>query len=298
MEHIAEISESDALTTYPITTRIYSGRTPFCSSVEIADSDTYGRMLFLDGELQSASADEAIYHESLVHPIMSAFAAPSVLVIGGGEGATVREVLKCSPQNVVWVDIDPELIGLCHTHLQWAPDVRSHPSVRMYHADIKVVLPKLGKFHVIILDLPDPDGDTGYLYSAEFWRDLREHLTEDGRIVTHTGPVRPFGNIGDGLVRIWKEAVAGGFDAWIDGFYSVCIPSFQGEWGFWISGFRPFHDIRAKNLPTGGKVVDSTQLEQWKYPPLRWRTVLGEQVQAGRAVGCCTVSGNPEVARY
>jgi spermidine synthase len=220
---------------------------------------------------------------------MSAFVAPSVLVVGGGEGATVREVLKWKTSSIVWVDIDLELIGLCQTYLQWAPGIRSHPSVRMYHSDIKKVLPTLGSFNVIILDLPDPDGDTGYLYSTEFWRDLQEHLTEDGRIVTHTGPVRPFGNIGDGLARIWKEAVAGGLEAWVDGFYSVCIPSFQGEWGFWMSGFRPFHDITSTNLPTGLKVVDVTQLMQWKYPALRWRTVLGEKVQEGTAVGCCNL---------
>ena len=287
MDSIAEVSESDALTTYPITGRIFSGATESCSSIEIADSDTYGRMLFLDGELQSASADETIYHETLVHPIMSAFSEHTVLVVGGGEGATVREVLKWSPARVVWVDIDRALVELCETHLRWAPDVRSHPSVTYYGENIQTVLPTLGMFNIIILDLPDPDGDTEYLYSMDFWLSLRTHLTEHGRIVTHTGPVRPFGNIGEGLIRVWKEATAGGMDAWIDGFYSVCIPSFQGEWGFWISGFRPFHDISAKRLPGGLKIVDATQLVQWKYPPLRWRMVLSAQVQAGYAVGCC-----------
>jgi spermidine synthase len=294
MDYIAEVSESDALTTYPIAKRIYSGHTSFCSSVEIAESKTYGRMLFLDGELQSASADEVIYHEALVHPIMSIFTTPSVLVVGGGEGATVREVLKWSPSNVVWVDIDSKLVDMCEAHLQWAPDVRTNPLVRFYGENIGTVLPNLGKFNVIILDLPDPDGDTDYLYSKDFWRSLRQHLTEDGRIVTHTGPVRPFGNIGEGLVRVWKEATAGGVDPWIDGFYSVCIPSFQGEWGFWISGFRPFFDMRMKSLPSGLKVVDHAQMVQWKFPPLRWRTVLADQVQLGRAAGCCNISGNSE----
>jgi spermidine synthase len=295
MDYIAEVSESDALTTYPITNRLYSGHTMFCSSVEIAESNAYGRMLFLDGELQSASADEAIYHESLVHPIMSAFTDHNVLVVGGGEGATVREVLKWSPSGVVWVDIDRQLVEMCEEHLKWAPGVRSHPLVKYHGQNIQTILPSLGKFNIIILDLPDPDGDTDYLYSIDFWRNIRQHLTEDGRIVTHTGPVRPFGNIGEGLMRVWKEATSGGFDAWIDGFYSVCIPSFQGDWGFWISGYRPFYDMRMKNLPEGLTIVDRTQLMQWKYPPLRWRTVLSDQVQTGRAVGCCNISGNPDV---
>ena len=61
-DYIAEISESDARTIYPITRRVWEGATSSCSSVIIADSDAYGRMMFLDGELQSASADERIYH--------------------------------------------------------------------------------------------------------------------------------------------------------------------------------------------------------------------------------------------
>ena len=89
-DRITEVSESDAITTYPIQRRVWEGRTAF-QQVVIADSETYGRMLFLDGELQSASADEQIYHSSLVHPVMGRVQEPKearVLVVGGGEGAT------------------------------------------------------------------------------------------------------------------------------------------------------------------------------------------------------------------
>ena len=285
MNSIDEISESDASTSYPIVRTIFTTQTPSCSSVVVAESATYGTMLFLDGELQSASVDEAIYHESLVHPVMSACLDHSrILVIGGGEGATVREVLKWNPGHVDWVDIDQVLVNVCRLYMNWAPNVYTDGRVRYYPADIRDILPDLGVYNVILLDLPDPDGQTGYLYSRKFWTDLRSHLAEDGRIVTHTGPVRPFGTIGEGLQRIWKEALDSGFETWVDGFYSICIPSFQGEWGFWISGINPFQSLRA--LPSDLHVVDSEQMHQWRFPPLRWSRALAIQVKFGHGMGC------------
>jgi spermidine synthase len=259
---IYELSESDARTIYPVVGRVWSGRTAF-QAVEIADSPTYGRLLFLDGELQSAAADEKVYHEALVHPAMTAAAArPNggagagglrVLVVGGGEGATVREVLRWScVERVDWVDIDGELVALCEEHLRWAPGVRGDPRVRFFAEDVMVAVPRLGEtYDVVILDLPDPDGETGALYSAEFWAMIREHLRSDGgRLVTHCGPVRPFGSVGEGFQRVWSAAQAGDIEAAVSGFYHIGIPSFQGEWGFWMMATgaergRPFEFVRS-----------------------------------------------------
>ena len=267
-DYITEESESDARTSYPVTRRIWEGATATCDSVIIADSPVFGRMLFLDGELQSASADEHIYHETLVHPIMAAAGAGArVLVVGGGEGATVREVLKWKPSVVDWVDIDGELVTLCEEHLRWAPRIRSEPTVRFHAVDIRNALPILKTYDAIILDLPDPDGDTGYLYSEQFWNDMRAHLAPDGRIVTHCGPVRPYGNIGEGFQRL---SVQFG----IAGFYSQMIPSFQSEWGFllWKESGTPFRVTY--DLPAGLRVVDGYQLEAWTTISLLWRSAI------------------------
>jgi spermidine synthase len=279
---ITEVSESDAQTSYPVTRRIYEGRSGPCGSIVIADSPTYGRLLFLDGELQSAAADEHIYHETLVHPVMAAAAAavsyhhdPSirVLVVGGGEGATVREVLKWAPEHVDWIDIDGELVALCREHLGWAPGVYTDPRVRYQAADIRDALPALGQYDAIILDLPDPDGDTGYLYSEPFWRDLRDHMVPGGFIVTHCGPVRPFGSIGGGFQRILTaEAIR--FRT--GGFYSQSMPSFQGEWGFMLASTTdtdPFDfTTRLYGLPAGLVVADTAQIHSWANKPLIWQT--------------------------
>ena len=88
--------------------------------VEIMETVSYGKVLVLDGRIQSSQADEFIYHEALVHPGMLATAAPpqSGLVSGGGEGATVREILKYpSIRRAVMVDIDAEVVEICKKHL-------------------------------------------------------------------------------------------------------------------------------------------------------------------------------------
>ena len=280
MPVISEQSESDAQTSYSVTDVIWSGATTACESVVIADSAAYGRLLFLDGELQSASADEHVYHETLIHPAMASLSPlkeghGSVLVVGGGEGATVREVLKWSAvSRIDWVDIDGELVELCDRHLRWSSGVRQNPRVRYQAADIRDALPGLGLYDLIVLDLPDPDGETGWLYSADMWSALADHLKEGGRIVTHTGPVRPLGRIGEGLQRVWAAAQASDrFTCSVRAFWHTVIPSFQGSWGFWMTGPDPGPAWQKAWLPLS-RVVDSEQLEHWTHPPALWRFAL------------------------
>lgn len=296
---LTERSESDAITTYRVSNRIWSGRTAF-QEVDIVDSAEYGRLLFLDGELQSASSDEAIYHECLIHPAIAgvvacgrAAAGLRVLVVGGGEGATVREVLRWGVSQVVWVDIDAQLVELCQQHLAWpGTGVLGDERVTFHGADIRDVLPGLGVFDVIVLDLPDPDGETGWLYSSDFFSDMRGHLAEWGALVTHCGPVRPLAGVGAGFQRIWRDSGLQGQGLRREGFYHVGIPSFQGEWGFWIwrpDGTDPFELSwqRDVTLPTGLRIMDKVLLLMWAYPSRLWSvpvleaTLTDECVQAG-----------------
>ena len=288
MSTFTEISESDAVTTYRLGRTLWSGSTKACESVMIAESSAYGRLLFLDGELQSASRDEHIYHESLVHPVMASAAAHfgtplKVLVVGGGEGATVREVLRWSNVEVDWVDIDGELADLCERHLNWAPGVRRDPRVRFYAEDIGTFLTKTGNYDVIILDLPDPDGDTGYLYSTSFWMDLSAHLVLGGRMVTHVGPVSPVadpGPFGPGYIRVRSLAAVAGLSFPPAGFYRIGIPSFQGDWGFasTVKGSDSFFsfdpELIQKRIPTV-RVVDARQVREWANPAALWRPYTG-----------------------
>lgn len=288
-DRITEVSESDAITTYPIQRRVWKGSTAF-QQVVIADSETYGRMLFLDGELQSASADEQIYHSSLVHPVMGRLHEPKearVLVVGGGEGATVREVLRWEPAAVDWVDIDGELVAICEQHLGWGGDVRRHPRVRYVAADIRDWFGGAsrgggGPYDVIILDLPDPDGETGYLYSPDFWSDVRRFLKGDGMFVTHVGPVRPYGLVGEGARRVLETTRDAGIELTRDGFYHIGIPSFQGEWGFWMGCAAGGSPDTCVTVLDGELVADAAQHVTWQRPSSIWHR---EVRRLCRAVG-------------
>src|SRR5580698_2958293 len=100
----------------------YSGRTAF-QSVAVVRSAAFGKMLILDGDTQSSQADEKIYHESLVHPALAACAnRAQVLILGGGEGATLREALRRSDVvRATMVDIDGEVVELCKRLLpEWS----------------------------------------------------------------------------------------------------------------------------------------------------------------------------------
>ena len=283
---------SDSQTVYRIGDVLFAGSTPSCSEVVIATNPEYGMCLFLDHEIQSASSDEAIYHEHLVHPALNATADKSgkhVLIVGGGEGATAREVLKWSVDSVAtvdWVDIDGPLVDLCRKHLAYATDdVYNDPRLRFHAADIRTFLMGLGAdvlYDVILLDLPDPDTDSltaegaaspPSLYSTDFFRLLKSHMTHDGVVASHCGPVLPGGDPvrrRAGLHWIQKTAAKAGFP--VGAAYHVGIPSFQGEWGFWMSTIPSASTV----FPAGLVVMDlMAQTTAFSWPDYWLSSFLG-----------------------
>lgn len=269
---------ADTHTSYSIDTCLWAGKTKY-SDVVIAKSPIYGKILFTDGELQSAETDERIYHEFLVHPIINSTSNINdkrVLIVGGGEGATAREVLRWPPgqvKEVVWVDIDQELVDLSRKYLKFAPDATyNDPRCTFQCADIRKFLAENTKpFDIIILDLPDPDveylrendaSDEEYeLYSSEFWKMVKKNLTATGQFVTHTGPIAPgkdFSKWKGGLEWINKHASVPLSTA-----YHINVPSFQSEWGFWMS-LPPSHIGR---FPKDVTVIDTyCQMQAFGWP--------------------------------
>jgi len=155
----------------------------------------------------------------------------------------VQEVLRCTDvQQVVWIDIDQGLVNLCRRHLDWVEnDLYNDPKVTFLAEDIRTALPRFGQFDVIILDLPDPDpSETDGLYSRSFWDLIYAHLAPGGALVTHTGPVAPGADeekYRNGLHFVKSAQSVEGTS------YHMLIPSFQSEWGFWMSVapvFGPF----------------------------------------------------------
>lgn len=288
---------ADTFSVYNLSDCYWAGSTRACESVIIAESPVYGKVLFLDKEIQSAESDEAIYHEHLVHPVLNALAGRAgkrVLIVGGGEGATAREVLKWSHESVAhvdWVDIDGDLVDLCRRHLSYADDpVYNDPRLHYFAEDIRVFwASNTAQYDIVILDLPDPDVDTltalkppagSPLYGCDFWQTLLAQLTPGGAIATHCGPVAPGGD-GDihraGLE--WITSLAREYGSSAGHAYHTFITSFQSQWGFWMSvDPAPF----ASSAPTGLAVMDSeAQNAAFDWPRFWFSPYIGHASPIG-----------------
>jgi len=192
--------------------------------------------LFLNSHLQFSSRDEYRYHEALVHPGLAALpGARRVLVLGGGDGLAVREVLRYpGVEQVTLVDLDPEMTRLFATHPMLtrlnAESLRS-PRVRVVNADAFVWLDETDDlFDFVVVDFPDPSNyAVGKLYTTAFYRLLRKHVSREGLVVVQsTSPLfarRSYWSIVETLQAAGLRTYP----------YHLYVPSF-GEWGFVLAG--------------------------------------------------------------
>jgi len=154
--------------------------------VEVVDTFNYGRVLLLDGVPQSSQIDEFIYHEAIVHPALCSHSNPrNVLIIGGGEGAVLREVLKHSTvEHAVMVDIDSELITICREYFsEWHQGSFNDPRTLLIHDDGRSYLQSnADTFDCVVLDLSDPfeGSPANKLFTVEFYELVRCALRENG----------------------------------------------------------------------------------------------------------------------
>jgi spermidine synthase len=231
----------DMVQSYSIKEVIYSGRTQF-QSVEIIESGGLGRCLILDGKIQSSEWDEFIYHEALVHPPMIAHPRPErVFIAGGGEGATLREVLAhSSVKRVVMVDIDEEVIDICRRLLpSWHQGSFEDSRLELRFVDARKYLEECvdtgEKFDVVILDLPEPiEGGPAYLlHTTEFYQVVREKLAPDGILSLQAG-ASSWGNhrCFTAIINTLKAVFPLVFP------YDTLIPSYGGTWGFALASAK------------------------------------------------------------
>ncbi|KAJ0031512.1 hypothetical protein Pint_13468 [Pistacia integerrima] len=158
--------------------------------IALLDTKHFGKVLVIDGKLQSAERDELIYHESLVHPALLLHHKPkTVYIMGGGEGSTVREVLKHRDiEKVVMCDIDRVVVDFCRSHLTVNQEAFNNEKLELVFDDAKDDLEKRSeKFDVIIGDLADPleGGPCNHLYTKTFYEEvLKPKLNDSGIFVT------------------------------------------------------------------------------------------------------------------
>jgi spermidine synthase len=214
---------------------LYTGRTKF-QSAQIVHSSTLGRCLVLDNKIQSSEMDEYIYHEALVQPAMIAHPKPEkVYIAGGGEGATLREVLRHkSVKKAEMVDIDDQVIALCKKYLpNHSQGAFEDKRTSLRHEDARKHLEQSGeKYDVIIIDLPDPieEGPAYLLFTQEFYRIVRERLGEDGLISVQAGSASPKDLLNfTAVINTLKSVFP------IITQCTIYMPCFGGPWGFCIA---------------------------------------------------------------
>ncbi|HXI94043.1 MAG TPA: polyamine aminopropyltransferase, partial [Blastocatellia bacterium] len=213
-----------------------------------------GFQLFLNGHLQFSSTDEYRYHEALVHPAMTLAGSPRrVLVLGGGDGLALREILRYpSVASITLVDLDPAMTKLSEAFSPLAELNKqsfSDPRVEVINEDAMIWLegPR-GPYDAAIIDFPDPNTFAlGKLYTTRFYRLLKESLTPDAAVsVQCTSPL--FAR--NSYWCIVKTMEAAGFSVKP---YQTAVPSF-GVWGFALARLTPFDP--PGRAPTGLRFLD------------------------------------------
>jgi spermidine synthase len=163
----------------------------------IVETGAFGKGLVLDGKWQSCTVDEFIYHEALVHPPLIAHQNPQkVLVLGGGEGATIREILRWNcVEEVTMIDIDGEVVEACKQHLpEMHQNAFDDPRVKLMIADALEVLDTTTEtWDIIISDLSDPieSGPSFALFTKEYFTKLQRVLNPGGYVMVQAGPISP-----------------------------------------------------------------------------------------------------------
>lgn len=163
----------------------------------IVETGAFGKGLVLDGKWQSCTVDEFIYHEALVHPPLIAHQNPQkVLVLGGGEGATIREILRWNcVEEVTMIDIDGEVVEACKQHLpEMHQNAFDDPRVKLLIADALEVLDTTTEtWDIIISDLSDPieSGPSFALFTKEYFTKLQRVLNPGGYVMVQAGPISP-----------------------------------------------------------------------------------------------------------
>jgi spermidine synthase len=207
-------------------------QSPF-QRVRILESTKYGKMLALDDMVMTTIQDEYHYHEMISHPAMFTHGnAKNILVIGGGDGGTVREFLRHEGvEKVTMVEIDGEVIEACKEHLPQIAAEFDNPKLELHVADgiefVKNVAPKT--YDIVVIDGSDPVGPAEGLFSVEFYTNCYNAL-KDGGILVAQGESPKFNEKAFAELNHTLQDIFGKENAPVSLFYVPTYPS--GMWSF------------------------------------------------------------------
>ena len=188
-EWFSETLYKDFQQSFLVEKTLFKGRTQFQDAL-IFHNSRFGHVLTLDGVVQTTERDEFCYHEMMVHvPLIAHGAAQKVLIIGGGDGGILREVLKHPHAQPTMIELDKTIVKICREYMPTLSDgaFDNERAAIRFMDGIKFVRSTDEKFDVIIVDSTDPIGPSEVLFTEEFYRNCARCLKERGVLVTQTG---------------------------------------------------------------------------------------------------------------
>jgi spermidine synthase len=212
--------------------------------IEVYKTKPFGRMLVLDGVIMCTEFDEFAYHEMIVHVPMCIHARPqNVLVIGGGDGGSIREVLKhADVKRVDLCEIDEEVVNMSKKHLPTLACAFNDKRVTVHAEDgAKFVSDRKNEYDIIIVDSSDPIGPAEVLFSEDFYISMKASLKEDGIAVTQSESFYYHGDIVERLTGFAKKHYR------VPAYYFTVIPTYpSGIIGFTLCS-KKYHPINDYN---------------------------------------------------
>jgi spermidine synthase len=186
---IVDQGATDITSAFQVMRKLHEEHTPY-QHLEIYDSHRFGRMLLLDGAVQTTEGDEFVYHEMLAHPPLCTHPAPRrVLIIGGGDGGLLEEVLKQPVEHVTMVEIDGAVVRASRQYLSsiCGGAFEDQRTSLIIGDGIAYVRESGDSFDVVLIDSPDPEGAAAGLFAPEFYGRVARLLTPDGVLAVQSG---------------------------------------------------------------------------------------------------------------
>ncbi|MFQ6083677.1 MAG: polyamine aminopropyltransferase [Candidatus Aminicenantia bacterium] len=211
---------------FEVNKTLYAEKSPY-QKIEVIENKFFGKVLFLDGLIMTTEKDEFFYHEMITHPALVTHPAPKeILIIGGGDGGALKEVLRYSIEKVILVEIDQKVIEVSKKFFPQLAFSFEDERVEIIFADgADYVKSSDRHFDIVIIDSSDPVGPAKVLFRKEFFKILKHRLNQNGIIVAQTeSPFYHLETIKE-LSSIFREIFS------IVKFYTCPVPTYPA--GFW-----------------------------------------------------------------
>ncbi len=169
---------------FKIKNRLYRSKSPY-QKIDIIENEHFGKILLLDGLVQTTERDEFFYHEMLVHPAFVTHPNPeTALIIGGGDGGALRETLRYPIKHACLVEIDRQVIDVCRKYFYWLSSVLQDQRVEIIVADGReFVLRTDRKFDIVFVDSSDPVGPSISLHEKDFYKKMKKCLNPEAVVI-------------------------------------------------------------------------------------------------------------------